>query len=223
MGLLSNIAKSAGNLLYSATGARQSSKDQFKYQTELQKQANEMNVYNAQHKHQWEMEDLAKAGINPVLTANGSGANTSGATAGGATAGTPQGDILGAIQSAVNLANQMKQTDSNIELQKSQANLADTQSAKNINENKWIDPTSKAKIKNINSATAVQDAETRLKAAQKNNAEMDTALKNQQRWKTREEYFNEQKKGTYQELENKYYHINRTANSATAIIKNLLK
>ena len=65
------------------------------------------------------------------------------------------------------------------------------------------------------------EAETKLKAAQKTNMEMDTALKNQQRWKTRQEYLNEIKKGPYQELENKYYHINKTANSATTALKNI--
>ena len=59
--------------------------------------ANQQNVHNYQNRHQWEVEDLKKAGLNPVLSAN----------AGGSVAGAPMANIpdLGKT------ANDSRQTD----------------------------------------------------------------------------------------------------------------
>lgn len=95
MGLSSAMDKWTGKIggwLYNATGAAQ--------QWANQKEA-------MQNAHQWEVADLRKAGLNPILSAGGTGAST-----GGASGGTPVADVnplsymnsaIGALQTLKNL------------------------------------------------------------------------------------------------------------------------
>ncbi len=62
MGLLSSI----GKMFNDYSGATASAQQQWKYQKEAMQNA-----------HQWEVEDLKAAGLNPVLSAGGSGASAS--------------------------------------------------------------------------------------------------------------------------------------------------
>ena len=218
MGILSSLGKLVGNTLYQATGGAASAKQQFQYQKQLQEQQNQYNVYNMQHQYQWTMQDMQKAGLNPVLAAS-NGSNSVGAVgAGSASGGAAQGDILGGITSALQLALQNKQTDSNVELQKSQAELNNAKKAESLETTKNITPQASAAVKKLNSEAAVNSAETTKKASEIENVKMDTALKNQQRWKTRQEYQTEQYNTRYRAKEDKYFHLNNSAKSVGNII-----
>ena len=77
-----------GGFLNDITGATSSAKLQNKYQKEF-----------AQNAHQWEVQDLEKAGLNPVLSAGGSGASAGGA------GGTTGGSGVNPIDVGMNLIN----------------------------------------------------------------------------------------------------------------------
>lgn len=81
----------------------------------------------AQNAHQWEVQDLIKAGLNPILSAGGSGARPGG----GAQATMP--DLGQAVSSALAAAKQKQE----IENMKAQKGLIQTQTA-NIAQNMQI-------------------------------------------------------------------------------------
>lgn len=69
-------------------------KRQFNYQKELMGVQNDYNVYNYQHQHQWRVNDLRDAGLNPILsaTSNSAVAPVSNAGVGLPSAGFPSGN-----------------------------------------------------------------------------------------------------------------------------------
>ena len=66
MGWFSSIASSAGDLMSDLFQSKKAAQRQFQYQREMMQNA-----------HQWEVQDLRKAGLNPILSAGGSGASGS--------------------------------------------------------------------------------------------------------------------------------------------------
>lgn len=86
-----------------------------------------------QNAHQWEVEDLKKAGLNPVLSAGGGGASASGGGSFGGQTGTPGANPLDLVGNIVGMANQTSATKSQNNLNDAQAMLAMAQ-AKNIPE-----------------------------------------------------------------------------------------
>lgn len=100
----------------SALGAYQSGKDA---QAAMEAQIN-WERERATHAHQWEVEDLKKAGLNPILSAGGSGATTGGISA-------PMPDRSGyagigtAFIDAINSAVSAKKAQADIALQTEQA------------------------------------------------------------------------------------------------------
>lgn len=81
-----------------------------------------------QHRHQWEVEDLRKAGLNPILSANAGG------QAQGFMSQAPAVDVADVMSKGAHSAlakQQAKAVDSNIALNESQSakNLAETQKA----------------------------------------------------------------------------------------------
>lgn len=138
MGLFSSI----GKIFNDITWVTHSAKLNNQYQKEF-----------AQNAHQWEVEDLKKAGLNPAITAGGSGA----AASGGGSVGSANTDITGVMNSAVGavatlkqLYNQTKETESNT------ANTnADTitKILNNKNLEKYLDKKTLAEIDNLTANT----------------------------------------------------------------------
>lgn len=124
---LGAAASGASNLL-SAQQAEKAAKIQVEWERE-----------RAKHAHQWEVEDLKNAGLNPILSANGNGATT-----GGISAPVPDtSGIANAGQIAINalfkkqeLENQTKKNDADTEnviadteLKENQSTLTTAQTA----------------------------------------------------------------------------------------------
>jgi len=68
--IVSGLAGAGASIAGSAINAK-SQKETNEQNIEMQKQINAQSQYNAEHAHQIEMQDLANAGLNPVLTATG--------------------------------------------------------------------------------------------------------------------------------------------------------
>lgn len=102
-----------GGFLNSITGASNSAKQSAKYSSWLAQQNNEFQKEMAQNAHQWEIEDLKKAGLNPVLSAGGSGASAGG-FGGGGTVGMQAGS-LGGISDIINSASGLLKLSSEID------------------------------------------------------------------------------------------------------------
>lgn len=164
MGFLSGI----GSIVNDITGASSSANSSYKYNSALQNQnwANQKEAM--QNAHQWEVADLQAAGLNPALSAGGTGASTGGAGGGGGGVASQMGDLSGllnVITSFGQLANTTKMTDA-------QSGLLDAQTIAQITNNKYIDDNMKSTILNTM-------ADTSLKKAMTKNSAADTALKGQ--------------------------------------------
>lgn len=107
----------------------------------------------AQNAHQWEVADLEAAGLNPILSAGGSGAQTSGIspqmpdTSGLNSAGQIMAQGL---QNIIPTINQTKQTDANIQSQstmtEAQSRLINAQATAQILKNPYIPKKEKTEI-----------------------------------------------------------------------------
>ena len=112
-----------------------------------------------QNAHQWEVEDLKKAGLNPVLSAGGSGAHGTGV-------GLPRApDYAGSLQSAMQTYMDSKRIKNETETAKTtqQVNTAtaknqEAQAQKTNEESGTINPKANAEIKERTSNTAVNNA-----------------------------------------------------------------
>lgn len=103
MSLFSDIAGAVIGAGSSIWGSNQANSAAFEMQ------ANSINAQreSMQNRHQWEVEDLRKAGLNPILSAT----NSSGGVISGATGNTTGPDIAGALNKIVNSALMRKQTE----------------------------------------------------------------------------------------------------------------
>lgn len=91
-------------------------------------QANAWNVENYKHRYQWAVEDMRRAGLNPILAAtNGIGGSISGASA--ASIGMP--DIAGSINSArgVSAASKQAKVAEHLSTSQIEKNIADAKSS----------------------------------------------------------------------------------------------
>lgn len=119
MGLFSPV----GSFINDITGASSSASKAHKYTMQQMAANNRYQKEFMQNAHQWEVEDLEKAGLNPVLSAGGSGASASG---GGGPAATPVNsaktplDLIGGALSA-------KKTWADANVSQEQANYLKTQ------------------------------------------------------------------------------------------------
>lgn len=115
MGLFSSV----GSFLNSVTGVTSSSAQAQKYAVANAAQNNAYQKEFMQNAHQWEMQDLKNAGLNPALTATGgSGATASGGGSFAGNQGVSSGNPLDIINSIVGMKNATNATKSQIELNK---------------------------------------------------------------------------------------------------------
>lgn len=97
---------SLGGAINSLTGATNSAQRAQDYAQHMALLNNQFQKEFAKNAHQWEVEDLKKAGINPILTATGGGGADTGGAGGGITPGAGTGgqfsplDIVSGIVSA---------------------------------------------------------------------------------------------------------------------------
>ena len=124
---------SLGGFVNSITGASNSASQANKYAVGNATLNHKYQKEFAQNAHQWEVEDLKKAGLNPALSAGGGGASASGGGSFGGQTGTPGANPLDMIGSIVGMTNQTSATKSQNNLNDAQAMLAMAQ-AKNIPE-----------------------------------------------------------------------------------------
>ena len=98
MGMFSGV----GGFLNDITGATSSAAKSQKYALQSAATNNKYQKEFAQNAHQWEVEDLKKAGLNPVLSAGGSGASASG---GGVSSAQQQASGINPVDTIVNTIN----------------------------------------------------------------------------------------------------------------------
>ncbi len=107
----SDLASGLTGMISSAlnyAGSRAGLKDQYYYNTMLQKQAQDWSYNMASTAHQIEVNDMRKAGLNPILSATGgSGASAPGAT--GGSVGMPDYNLGEGISTALQFRQQKNQ------------------------------------------------------------------------------------------------------------------
>lgn len=108
MGFWSNIISGVGSSLlgglFGRSSAKKAAQQQYENQLNLMNQQHALQVHDYQHRHQWEVQDLESAGLNPILSVN-SGAGVPAVSAGSAAMAQPQQFDFGkAIEQLVNSA-----------------------------------------------------------------------------------------------------------------------
>lgn len=154
MGLFSSIGKLTNDWSGSTSAAKLNQKYALQQMNLSYKQQKEF----AQNAHQWETEDLKKAGLNPVLSSGGSGASAGGA--GGTASGAGATASGGTISDITNSATSLLKLGKELNLLDAQEKQAQTQAIKNAEEAGVIKPEANARIKNIISQSLYNSAKT---------------------------------------------------------------
>lgn len=154
-------AAGIGSSMISAAAAKEMQKRQIEWERERAKSA-----------HQWEVEDLKAAGLNPILSAGGSGAVTSGISA-------PQVDTSGIrdVGEALSTSAELKKTEKETETQ--------TETAENIKKDTELKEIQKGEVEAttalkmaekglISEKTATEKVNRALKKAQEANVQAET-------------------------------------------------
>lgn len=83
-----------------------------------------------QNRHQWEVEDLRKAGLNPILSANSAGGSISGATANITPADVAGGLLAGANSAQARKATELMEKELEVRQTNAQANMTGAEAKK---------------------------------------------------------------------------------------------
>lgn len=124
-----NVGKAIGSFINNASGATEAANVNWTHQKEL-----------AQNAYQWEVEDLTKAGLNPVYSANSQGATTGGANPGMQPGGT---GFINSAMSALTEGSKILQQQKKVDAETS--NL-DADTANKHEENPYIGPLMRSNI-----------------------------------------------------------------------------
>lgn len=198
------LATLAGGAL-SAVGGLYSAKQSAKASQEINEKQIEWEREKATHAHQWEMQDLRAAGLNPLLAAN-SGAKTGSITA-------VQPDTSGyakagnAIASAIQLQNENKRVENETKATSAQAELNQAQAMQTYAQNKWIDPKEKAHLEQTFKTISNIKANTAETAARIDNIKKDIELKEAQKWRTYHQNQLDDAEKDYKRKQGKYYEV----------------
>lgn len=154
MGLLGSI----GGAINSITGGTDAAKTSYGYSSALAAQNAKYQKEFAQNAHQWEVKDLEKAGLNPILSAGGSGASASGG--GGGTVGVAAGagglsEIMNSAAGLMKLSSEISNINEDAELKRGLQGKTNQEIQKINTENQ----VNMAKTKELASRTLLNSAE----------------------------------------------------------------
>ncbi len=150
MGFFSSIGSVVNDVLGGTTSARRANQ----YALQQMRAQNALNKETMQNAHQWEVQDLQKAGLNPILAANG---NTS--ALGASTPSGPQAATGSPFDMAARVFDMMN-TAENTAKTKAEKELAEAQAAAQIAQNPYISEKAKKEIANLDATKKLTEAET---------------------------------------------------------------
>lgn len=165
-------ANAIGNIAGSFGGGN-SSKKALKAWTKQFNMQKEWEKEKMQSSHQWEVQDLLNAGLNPVLSANGGAMNASAPNPTLPDYSTYENAKTQKLATAINLMNAYTQA----KAQSSQAELNEATKLKTEQEAGMIEPKAMAEIRHLNSAAAVNKAQKNLVESETENTKTDTEKK----------------------------------------------
>lgn len=167
-----------GSFINKVTGASNSAKQSYKYSSWLQNENFEHQKEAMKNAHQWEVEDLQKAGLNPILSADGTGASAGG-VGGGSTVGMQSGmgglsDIINSAGGLLKLSSEIDNLDKDTELK----GAVTGKTNKEVQEVNSRTQLNNAKLKEVASNVLLNSAKTA-------ETKMNTALKKEERARIR--------------------------------------
>lgn len=153
MGLFSSI----GGVVNDVLGGSDSAKQAQKYNKRLMAIENSYNEKYMKNAHQWEVQDLMEAGLNPVISANGA---TGSAIAGGSVSGkNAQSSTNGNITDIINAGSGIAETLSKIDLNKTTSGKTAVETAEIVKGLPFVENKKKAEINNLATDTVKKEQE----------------------------------------------------------------